>query len=397
MWVRHTSSHSSVVSSAVLDAASDPTLLEDTDVAAGLLKEGHQRLVREQRLPYTLADAGRAVTTAADAAQREGITFCMEAGAGGEVGSLNPLDVSTYLELLETAPLPVRIQLLPSWDAVHSVTGGAADGFDRGIDLGLRTGFGNDALHIGAMKFLLDGGMAVRTAYLTDPYEGTQSYGEMRDDPDGFVDQMVDAHTAGWQLAVHAIGDAALDVAIRGFRAALEKTPRCGHRHRIEHGGLIRDDQIAPLADMGITVVSQPGFLYESGDDYVALIGSRRKRWLYRGRSLLDAGVRLVGSTDRPLKGTPLRVIQTFAERRSNQGNAICDRDRITVAEALASVTTEAAWVAGMEDRLGRVRPGFLADLTVLDANPLTTPVEQIAAIPVRATVLGGRVLEVPA
>jgi predicted amidohydrolase YtcJ len=394
VWARHISSHSSVVSTAVLDAVPDQSRRNALDIGAGLLKELDQALVHAQRLPYSLDDAGETIVIAAEAARREGVTFCMEAGAGGRLGSLNNLDISTYLRLLEDDALPVRVQLMPSRDVLHEVKGGMHDGFRRGLDVGLRTGFGSDMLQLGAMKIALDGGMMVRTARLTEPYADGDELGAFTDDPAAMVADIVDAHVAGWQLAVHAIGDAAIDVAISAFEACAEGVPG-ERRHRIEHGGYIRDDQVSRLAALGIAIVSQPSFLFDSGDDFAAQLGGERVKGLYRGRSLLDAGIRIVGSTDRPLNGTPLRAVQTLVDRTSNRGTVVGDGEQISAAEALATVTTHGAWIAGMEDRLGRVRSGYLADLSILGADPLSIDPAGIAAIPVLGTVVDGRVVEV--
>jgi len=393
VWVRHVSSHSSVVSTAVLAAAGDLSTLPE-HVREGLLLETEQELVHRQRLPYRSADAGHTVRVAAQAAQRQGVTFCMDAGAGGAIGSLNPLDVATYLDLLAHRPLPVRMQLMPSWDALSEREAGRGDGFSRALDLGIRTGFGSDLLSIGALKMVLDGGMMVRTARFTQPYAGTDERGAWREDPQRMVAALVDAHVAGWQLAVHAIGDEAVDLAIEAFRAGASAAPG-RWKHRIEHGGVIRDDQLSALADLGITVVSQPSFLWDSGDDFAALVGPQRTGGLYRGRSLLAAGVGLVGSTDRPLPGSPLRIVQTLVCRRSDSGALLADGEQLSVPQAFATITTSAAEVAGMADRLGRIRSGFLADLTVLAQDPFTVEPDLIAGIDVRATVVDGRLEEI--
>lgn len=389
-WARHISSHSSVISTAVIRDIPDA---EDRDFAErnqGVLHEVEQDLVRAQRLPFSLDEAGRTIEIAAEAARRQGVTFCMDAGAGGRIGSLNPLDISTHLRLLEGGRIPMRMQLMPSLDALHPVLGGHGDGFERGLDVGLRTGLGSDRLRIGALKVVIDGGMMVRTARLTEPYEGSDERGQYSIDPEDLIAGIVDGHRAGWQLAVHAIGDEAIDVAIEAFRQAAAHGGTVARRHRIEHGGLIRPDQISALAEFGIAIVSQPSFLYDSGDDFVAQMGSRRAPWLYRGRSLTDAGIRLVGSTDRPLAGSPLRAVQVLADRTSSSGAIIGDGEQLTVAEALDTVTVHGAWIAGMEDRLGRIASGFLADFTVLERNPLDADVSEIADIGVGATVLDG-------
>jgi len=389
-WARHISSHSSVISDAVIRDIPDAEGRALAEANDGVLREVEQDLVRAQRLPYSLDEAGRTIEMAAEQARREGVTFCMDAGAGGRIGSLNPLDVSTHLRLLESGRIPVRMQLMPSLDALHAVAGGQGDGFHSGLDIGVRTGLGSDRLHIGALKVVIDGGMMVRTARLTEPYEGTQERGQYSIPPERLIAGIVDGHCAGWQLAVHAIGDEAIDVAIEAFRQAAAHGGTVTRRHRIEHGGLIRPDQIAPLAELGIAIVGQPSFLYDSGDDFARQMGPVRTPWLYRGRSLVDAGIRVVGSTDRPLAGTPLRAVQVLADRRSSSGALIGDGEQLTVAEALAAVTVHGAWVAGMEDRLGRIASGFLADFTVLGRNPLSVDVSEIAAIDVRATVVDG-------
>lgn len=395
-WARHISSHSSVISTAVIRDIPDAADRDLAERNLGVLREVEQDFVRAQRLPYSLDEASRTIEIAAEQARREGVTFCMDAGAGGRIGSLNPLDASTHLRLLESGRIPVRMQLMPSMDALHPVLGGHGDGFSHGLDVGMRTGLGSDRLRIGALKVVIDGGMMVRTARLSEPYEGSDDRGQYSIDPDDLIAGIVDGHRAGWQLAVHAIGDEAIDVALDAFRQCAAFGGTGGRRHRIEHGGLIRPDQIPLLAELDITIVSQPSFLYDSGDDFARQMGARRTPWLYRGRSLVDAGIRVVGSTDRPLAGTPLRAVQVLADRTSSSGAIIGDGEQLTVAEALDTITVHGAWSAGMEDRLGRIKSGFLADLTVLDRSPLDVDVADTHAIGVRATVVDGVWSDVP-
>lgn len=389
-WARHTSSHSSVVSSAVLRDIEDPELRRHAIEARGVLHEEEQAVVQHQRLPYPIEEVKGAVAKAAELAARDGVTMSIEAGAGGSIGSLNPLDLIGFQELFAEGRMPMRIQLMPSHDALHAVAGGT-DTFSRGLDLGLRTGMGSDMLSIGPMKFVLDGGMAVRTALLTEPYVGTDSCGVLREDREVFRRHMIDAVAGGWTLAVHAIGDAALDIALDIFEESFRLTPDHVGGHRIEHGGLIREDQIPRLAALDLTVVGQSGFLWISGDDYADQLGQKRTSGLYRGQSLIDAGVPLVGSTDRPLPGSPLQGIRTSVERRTNQGTVLAPEEQISIDDAIAGWTTAAAASAGMGDRLGRMREGFLADLVLLDADPYQVSVNEITDISIVDTVVDGK------
>jgi len=390
VWVRQISSHASVVSTAVLDVL-DPELLNSADATAGLFKELDQTAVLSHRLPYSADEVGALVVLAAEEARRQGITTCVDAGNGGEVGALSAVDGAAYLTELEAQRMPVRMQLMPSIDVLDDLPTHRDDGFRRGIALGIRSGFGSDWLGIAAQKVVLDGGMQVETARMTEPYAGTSNRGVWRQDPNFMVDATIDGHRAGWQMALHAIGDAAVDLAIEALEKAQAAWPRRDARHRIEHGGAIRDDQLARLAQLEVSVVSQPCFLHDFGDGYADQLGPERTPWLYRGQSLIDHGITLVGSTDRPLPGDPLQGIQTLVDRTSRSGQVIAPEERVSVQAALEAFTVNGAWAIRREDRLGRVAPRFLADFAVLAENPLDVDPSTIAAIEVLGTVVDGR------
>lgn len=393
VWARHISSHASAVSTAVLDDISDRELLQDPLIAIGTLIESRQELVRAQRLPYAVDEVAGYIEAAALAARREGVTFCTEAGVGGFL-ALSGIDLTSYLELQRRDTLPVRLELMPSFDTLHAIDTNAEDNFARGLDLGLRTGFGaGSMMQIGAQKVMLDGGMMVRAARMTEPYEGTDNCGSWQSDPETMRETIIDGHAAGWQMAIHAIGDDAMDLAIECLEAAFANAPHRSARHRIEHGGAIRPDQIMKVAKLGVSIVTQPSFIHDSAHDFADILGPDRADWLYRGRSLIDAGIRLVGSTDRPLPGTPLRAIQAFVDRRNKTGRILADHEAITAYEALEMFTVHGAWIANLENQLGQLKRGYMADLCILAANPLTVPTEEISSIEVKGTALEGRLL----
>lgn len=392
VWARHISSHASVVSTAVLDGM-DENELVDPDVRSGILVESKQELVRKQRLPYSVDEIASYIEAAGLAARREGITSCTEAGIGGFL-ALSGIDVTSYLELERRDRLPVRLELMPSLDTLHTVSTNERDGFERGLDLGIRTGFGTGSrIWVGAQKVMIDGGMMVRAARMTEPYVGTDNCGSWQADPAFMRKAIVDGHAAGWQLAVHAIGDHAMDLAMDSFEEAFDVAPGRKARHRIEHGGAIRPDQIERVAQLGLTIVTQPSFIYDSAHDFADVLGADRADWLYRGRSLLDSGVRLVGSTDRPLPGTPLRAIQAFVDRRNKTGRILAAHEAITAKEAVEMFTIHGAWVSGLENQLGRLHSGYFADLCILNANPFTVPTEEISSIEVLGTAVEGSIL----
>ncbi|MFE0102630.1 amidohydrolase [Streptomyces sp. NPDC059009] len=387
LYLLHDSGHGCVVNSAVLDL-----LPADIPHENGFLAEGAMAAARALRLPYSQRELADSIGRAARTCLAEGVTACAEAGIGGTLLGHSPVELGAYQRARDEGLLPLRVQLMVAADRLRPVDAHAADGFPRALDLGLRTGFGDDRLSVGALKVFTDGGMMARTAALTSPYEGLDHSGQLQDDPDVLADTIVDGHLAGWQLAVHAIGDRGADVALDALERAQRLRPRPEARHRVEHAGLIRPDQLARFAQLGVTAVVQPNFLRSFGDDYAAIMGEERAPWLYRGRSFLDHGVRLVGSSDRPVTdGSPLRAVQFMAERTSESGQVIGPDEGITVEQALHAYTMAGAHACHWENDLGSLTPGKRADLVVLGDDPTRVEVSRIGGIEVAATYVDGR------
>ncbi|MEU6995093.1 amidohydrolase [Streptomyces sp. NPDC046465] len=388
VYVLHESGHGCVVNSAVLDLLPDGVPHEN-----GFLAEGAMGAARALRLPYSQHELAEAIGRAARTCLAEGITACAEAGIGGILFGHSPVELGAYQRAREEDLLPLRVQLMVSADRLRPAVAHEADGIPRALDLGLRTGFGDDRLSVGALKIYTDGGMMARTAALSSPYEGLSHAGQLQDDPDALAATIVDGHLAGWQLAVHAIGDRAVDLALDALERAQRLRLRPGARHRIEHAGLIRPDQLPRLARLGVSAVVQPSFLRFYGDDYAAIMGEERAPWLYRGRAFLDHGIPLVGSSDRPVAdGSPLRAIQFMVERASGSGRVIGPHEGVTVDEALHAYTVAGAYACHWEDTLGTLTPGKLADLVVLGDDPRRVDPSRIGDIEVARTYVGGRI-----
>jgi predicted amidohydrolase YtcJ len=393
VYVQHRSGHACVVSGNVL--AELPGRSEST----GLLVEQEMLGVRELRVPYALSTIVESIERTARVCLAQGVTMCAEAGIGTGLLGHSPVELAAYQAAVEQGRLPVRAQVMVASDVLHEVTANAADGLRRGVDLGLRTGLGDSRLSIGALKIYTDGGMMARTAALTEPYlpapgDPGPNRGLLQRDAGELVETMVDGHAAGWQLAVHAIGDRALDVALDGIEAAQGARPRPEARHRVEHAGLVRPDQLLRMARLAVTAVIQPTFLYAYGDDYAAVLGPDRAGFLYRGRGFLDAGVRVAGSSDRPVAdGAPLRAMGFMVDRRTCSGQLVGPGEELTVTEALEAYTVSAAWACGAERWAGSISPGKQADFVVLAEDPRRVPPARIPAIEVVATLVGGEVL----
>jgi hypothetical protein len=400
----HTSGHAHLVNSAVLaqlpsdfDPHSVPgVMLGDDGRPTGLFLEEATRFVNAIRTPFAVTELVDALEVAGRICAGQGITFVAEAGIGGGLTTRSPVEMLAYQQAIESGRFALRVQLMVALDAIGPTPAHAADGLTHAFGIGLRSGFGSERLSIGATKAWLDGGMIARTAALTEPYleDGESGSGALAVELGEIRTRAIAAHAAGWQLALHAIGDLAIDAAIDIIDAAQRARPRPDARHRIEHCGLVRPDQIPRLAASGIVAVTQPTFLYACGDDYATIMGAHRADWMYRGQSYLEAGIVVAGSSDRPVAdGAPLRGIQFLVERATKSGRTIGASEAMTVADAVRAYTTGAAYACRTETQVGSITHGRLADLVVLGADPWRVATHELADIPIVATVVGGTLI----
>ncbi|TDP89044.1 hypothetical protein EDF62_3501 [Leucobacter luti] len=362
--------------------------------ASGLVGEQAMGPFRDLNRPYSIEALASAIGRASDVFLSEGITSVVEAGIGASpvVGS-SPTELAPYQLAAEDGRLGVRAQLMVSMENLHPVISHPDDLVDLGIDLGLRTGLGGDKLSIGALKMFTDGAIGSRTAALTAPFCDHDSSGVMQFDEDALYEISAAAARAGWQLAVHAIGDHAVDVALRMIGGAKTASPTNSKRHRIEHASIVRDDQVSRIAELGVIASVQPQFVSALGDAVLAGVGDR-EAWTYRHRSLLDAGIRVACGSDRPVvSGTPLIAVRDMVLRRTESGHVFGDHETVSVQTALAGYTRDAAFAAHREDRLGSLSSGFHADFVLLDGDPLTTAPHELPNIPIVATSVAGEFL----
>jgi predicted amidohydrolase YtcJ len=402
VWLKHTSGHMCVVNSLVLrDLGIDASApqVDGGRVAAdaggrptGLMEERAQELVGNLTRPYPLATLTDAVAAAGEAYLREGLTSVTEAGVGGGWVGQSPVELAAYVAVREQGRLHVRAELMVISDAFHPLAAHPSDGIEIGIDLGLRTGFGDDWLRLGPMKVFTDGSLVGRTAAMSAPYDGEPgNSGYLQADAGRLTAAIIAAHRAGWRVAAHAIGDRAIDLALDAFGAAAGRYPRRDPRHRIEHFAAARPDQVARAAALGVIPVGQGRFATEIGDGMLASVGPGRHSWLYRQRSVLDAGVVLPGSSDRPVvTGTPLLGIHDMVNRRTAAGAPFNAGEAVTAEEALRAYTWGSAYASKAEDVKGSIAVGKLADLTVLSEDPAAVSPGRIAGLAVIATIVDG-------
>ena len=201
-----------------------------------------------------------------------------------------------------------------------------------------------------------------------------------------------EAHDAGRQVAIHAIGERAVTAAAEAIREALGRRPRDGHRHRIEHCGLLPEGLAPQLAQLGVVVVGQPSFVSERGDRYLRLVPPQRHSSLYAFRTLADAGVALAAGSDAPVTASrPLPSIAAAVDRRTAAGRALAPEQAVAAEDALRWWTAGAAYAAFQENQRGVLRPGLRADLALLSADPAACSPDELRALPVKHVWLAGQ------
>ena len=262
--------------------------------------------------------------------------------------------------------------------------------------LGLEPNAGDDRLRLGGMKIISDGSIQLHTACLCKPYfDRPAERGAMILPPAELGELVERAHRRGHQLAIHAIGDCAIDAALDAVAEALRAVPRAGHRHRLEHTTTLRDDQIARLVALGMGASLFVNHVFYWGDRHrERFLGPERAERIAPIRSVAAAGLPFALHCDCPVTPVdPLFTMSVAVERKTRGGHLLGERERVDFATALGGYTTGAAWLGFDEDRKGVLAPGRYADFVVLDRDPFAVEPAAIREARVRMTVVGGEIV----
>lgn len=397
----HNSRHMCFVNSRVLHeldiaSAKDPTggrVERDSDGRpTGLLLESAMELLRPLTWPTPLELMVEYIEAAHRQYLSEGLTAVQEAGVGTGLAGSAPAEAYAFQTARSRGLLGVRTTLMPDGTSAAAIEG--ADGDDAfGYGLGLVSGFGDLWLRLGPMKLFSDGSLIGRSAAMNEGFaDDPCNHGMFAMAPGELEAKILAAHRAGWQVATHAIGDRAVDAVIDAYAAALLNSPRDGHRHRIEHAGIASDAAVARMAELGLIPDPQGRFIGELGDGMIRALGPERIARCYRGKSLIEAGIELPGSSDRPVvDGAPLKGIHDMVNRRTDTGQEFALQEAITVTQALRAYTYGSAHAAFLETEMGSIEAGKVADFAVLSEDLTAIAPERIRETEVLATVIDGR------
>jgi predicted amidohydrolase YtcJ len=371
---------------------------------AGPMEETALNAVRSKRPPFTGELAARAITGAAEVWASHGQTTAMEAGLG-----LGNDDIGIVLNAIDKQLLPIDLYLaakdsalddtLAASYAVASQYNPKAGGIVEKLraarpDLDRRY---VNRVRLGGVKFWLDG--SLDTAWFTQPYTQnppgkTGAFSGYRQIPDEALDAIFEKYwPTELQVHMHMNGDAAADQALAAIAKAIKKHGMHDHRPVFVHATWLRGDQIEKMKACGAIPSFLTAGIIPGGDAVVKLWGPERSAGAMASRSFLRAGLPFTYSHDAPVSPVPsiLALVDAGVNRLSGSGKVVGSDERVGAYDALRAVTVTAAYQLKEEKTKGTLEPGKLADLVILDKNPLKVEPTTIKDIAVVETIKEGR------
>jgi predicted amidohydrolase YtcJ len=263
-------------------------------------------------------------------------------------------------------------------------------------DAGIRQGEGDSWLSIGGVKLAVDGGF--EGGLMREPYEKPwDENGTFRGlqtvDTERFFTVVRDLNRLDWRVATHAVGDAAIDLVLNAYEKANADRSIVNRRWSIEHAFIGRPDHLPRMKALGLAISAQ-SHLYLAGPSLVRYWGASRAGITTPARMYLDAGLQVSSGTDAPVVPyPPLWTLYHFITRDTITGGVLGPDQRVTRQQALRMATINNAWLNMEERTKGSIEPNKLADLVILNEDPLTCPEPRLRDAKVLATIVGGKVV----
>ncbi len=352
----------------------------ETGYKAYLLPKMASILLEPDRLMPALKETGEAlhlggITTVAD----------MAAGAMDPETEFNSV-VAAY----ENDSTPFRAFYVPVGSEVVTDRYG---GLEQGAEFyaGLPEVNTHRIQWVKQVKLLADGAFYSQNMQMQDGYIDGHS-GEWIMPPDELERAARVFWNRGWQIHVHVNGDLGMKVTLDVLEKLMDENPREDHRFTIDHAGYFTEEQARRIGELGAVVSAQPYYLYALGEKYSEIgLGPERAHYMARLKSLLDNGVKVSLHSDFTMApAEPLRLMWVAVNRLSASGEVLGPDERITVEQALRAVTIDAAYAIRMEDQIGSIEAGKIADFTVLEQDPYEVPPAELKDIPIWGTVFEG-------
>ena len=272
------------------------------------------------------------------------------------------------------------------------------------------TGTGDHWVRVGPLKVFLDGGMLNGTAYMREPWGVGPAFqvtdpdyrGVLFIPPETLATIAIEAARRGWQMTAHCAGEAGMDELLTAYEAADRTVGIRGRRWLITHANFTSAENLKRCAELGVGADLQPAWLWKDTRTLRSVLGDRRMKWFHPYRKWLEAGVTIGGGSDHMIRMDPESATNPWdpwlgiwvAVTRRYEGGGVLDPDqRLTREEALRFYTIDNARLHGEEAEKGSIEPGKLADLILVDRDPLTCPEDDLRRMQVLWTMVGGRIV----
>ncbi|MFX1409152.1 MAG: amidohydrolase [Promethearchaeota archaeon] len=241
---------------------------------------------------------------------------------------------------------------------------------------------------VGCIKAWMDGVLGASTALMEDAYtDQPKNRGYAVINEDVLYERMKTAHNLGFQIAIHAIGDKANRIVMNLYNMLLKEFPKKDHRHRIEHASVLTKDIINDMNEYGIIASCQPAFIHSDSNWLEKRLGKERCNNTYPFKSIVDTGVILAAGSDCPVENPdPILGLHCLVTR-----NGFIPEECLSIEAALKAYTINGAYASFEDDIKGSIEIGKLADLVILDKNPLRIPKERIRELQVIETIIRGK------
>lgn len=335
-----------------------------------------------------------------------GITSIVEAGHGVGLeglirGTHDSVNLTVLNEIKKEGRLNVRVTILLLSQDILTPGSQNLGNLKKYLNyVATNTGFGDEWVRIGGIKFLADFIHINKSAWMYDEYVGGGKgalHISGKDDEERYnelINMISYAHRCKWQMGIHVVGDRATDAVVDGFVNALQEDP-WDARHYIIHGPFLTHDCARRMGEhnigASIQVINKWWCIFSDLEEQA--VGPKRNAYSFPMRTLLDAGVRVANGSDIP-DAVPdwKRGIEAAVTRISKiTGKINCPEQRVSRKEAIRSYTIDAAYLDHQDKIKGSIEVGKLADFCILDQDILTVDAEKIHEIPVLMTIVGGR------
>ncbi|HET9805149.1 MAG TPA: amidohydrolase family protein, partial [Candidatus Acidoferrum sp.] len=305
---------------------------------------------------------------------KTGITSATEAQG-------TPTDLQAYQDSRDAGELLFRAYCFINYRYIDSM-----------IAAGVRTGFGDDWVRVGAMKMVSDGSISERTAHLSTAYEGRPNdFGIQVMKEEELYEYGKKAHLAGWQIGTHANGDVGIDTALRVYERLQKESPRKDARYRLEHCTVINDSLVARMKALGAIPTPFSTYVYYHGEK-MKYYGAERLNHMFALRTFLDAGICATQASDYPPgEFAPMMALQSEVTRTDMKGNVWGAKQKISVEEAIRVGTINGAYASFEENLKGTLEVGKVADLVVLGRDPFKEDSSTLVTISIERTMAGGK------